>query len=356
MRHKNKNLFSLLVFSFFLLSFIPFSLANVQKSSIAICAETGEVFGESNADALTPPASLTKMMTLYMVFSALKRGELTLDQPIKISKHAAAQIPSKLWLRPGQTISVRDSIPALAVRSANDVAVGIAETLGNGSEKLFAKAMTQESRRLGMTNTVFRNASGVPHRPHNVTTARDMATLARALYKDFPEYFKHFKEKSFAYKGTTHHNHNKLLGKIPGIDGIKTGFINASGFNLAASVVQDNRRIIAIVMGGDSGPLRDRHMAKLIKATFADLRSQGEGQGTVYLAKETMRSDAGVQRAIYTPRRKGQRGQSLDQLFATLHQGKVHKASLKTSKSKKKIAKREKRCAKKKKKKRSQKA
>ncbi len=249
---------------------------SVKKASIVICAETGAIHHESNADAITHPASLTKMMTLYMTFKALREKKLTLNQKLPVSKFAAQQGPCKLWLKPGAAITVRDAILGMITKSANDAAVAIAETLGGGSEAHFATLMTQQARKLGMQKTVFKNASGLPDKGlKQVTTAREMATLSRALYKHFPEYYPLFKIEKFAYKGVVHGNHNRLLGKIPGVDGIKTGFINAAGFNLAASCVRDNQRIIAVVMGGASGPARDKQMVKLLEATHTYL-SKGE--------------------------------------------------------------------------------
>ncbi|MBA3813603.1 MAG: D-alanyl-D-alanine carboxypeptidase [Alphaproteobacteria bacterium] len=246
------------------------SLWAVKSAAIVICAETGKIHHEKNADAITHPASLTKMMTLYLTFNAIREGRLTFNQHLPVSKRATLVQPSKLWLKAGSTISVRDAILALVTKSANDASVVLAEALGNGSETQFATKMTQQARYLGMSNTVFKNAHGLPH-IEQVTTARDMATLSRCLYKHFPEYFKFFKEAKFVYKGQVHANHNHLLGRVPGVDGIKTGFINASGFNLAASMVRGNHRIIAVVMGGESVKSRDNKMAKLLEATHSFL-------------------------------------------------------------------------------------
>lgn len=248
------------------------SLWAVKSASIVICAETGKIHHEQNADAITPPASLTKMMTLYLTFKALREGKLTFNQKLPVSKHASLAAPCKLWLKPGSTITVHEAIMAMVTKSANDASIVIAEALGKGSETHFAALMTHQARRLGMSKTVFKNSHGLPNKPHSITTARDMATLSQSLYKHFPEYFKFFKEPKFAFKGQVHRNHNRLLGKIPGLDGIKTGFINASGFNLAASVVRGNRRIIAVVMGGESPQARDKKMVKLLEATYSNLK------------------------------------------------------------------------------------
>jgi D-alanyl-D-alanine carboxypeptidase len=244
-----------------------------KSASIVICAKTGTVLHESNADVVTHPASLTKMMTLYMTFKALRGKKLTLDQRLPVSKHASQQIPSKLGLRPGSTLTVREAILALITKSANDAAAVLGEALGGGSETHFASLMTQQAHTLGMTKTVFKNASGVPNKLQ-VTSARDMATLSLCLYKHFPEYFPLFKTQKFVHKGVVHANHNKLLGKIPGVDGIKTGFVNASGFNLAASMVRDNRRIIAVVMGGESAKARDQKMVKLLETTHRTFKAK----------------------------------------------------------------------------------
>lgn len=270
------RLFCLLLMIFFTIS--SSSLWAVKKASIIICAETGKVLHENNADAVTPPASLTKMMTLYLTFKALRDGTLKFNQKLLVSKHASLAAPCKLWLKPGSIITVHDAILGMVTKSANDASIAVAEKLG-GSENQFAAMMTQQARRLGMSKTIFRNSHGLPEKQQSATTARDMAILSQRLYKDFPEYFKFFKEPKFSYKGHVHQNHNRLLGKIPGLDGIKTGFINASGFNLAASVVRDKRRIIAVVMGGESAKARDKEMVKLLNATYSTL------QGEKYISK-----------------------------------------------------------------------
>lgn len=242
-----------------------------KSASIVICGETGKVLQAKNADAITHPASLTKMMTLYLTFKALKEKKLKLTQKIPVSKFAAKQIPCKLWLKSGTTVSVRDAILGMITKSANDAATALGEFFGNGSETRFAQLMTDQARKLGMKNTIFKNASGVPNK-QQVTTARDMATLSQALYKHFPEYFPLFKTQKFVHKGVVHGNHNKLLGQVKGLDGIKTGFVNASGFNLAASMVRDGKRIIAVVMGGESAKSRDKTMVKLLEATHSKMK------------------------------------------------------------------------------------
>jgi D-alanyl-D-alanine carboxypeptidase len=329
----------------------------VKRASIVICAETGAVHHESNADAITHPASLTKMMTLYMTFKALREKKLTLDQKLPVSKFAAQQGPCKLWLKSGATITVRDAILGVITKSANDAAVALAETLGGGSEAHFATLMTQQAQKLGMPQTVFKNASGLPDKKlKQVTTARDMATLSRALYKHFPEYYPLFKIETFAYKGVVHGNHNKLLGKIPGVDGIKTGFINAAGFNLAASCVRDNKRIIAIVMGGASGPSRDKQMVKLLEATHTYLAKGGKSSDRegAYASLDALIQNLNsfennekspkIRKAAYTPsaqkpRTKKARYQTLEHLIINLHEDAVKTNTLKKVKPKGRIVK-----------------
>lgn len=228
---------------------------------------TGTVLHKTNADVRTYPASLTKVMTVYMLFEALKNRKLTLNTKMKVSRHASNQKPGKLWLKPGTTISVRDALLALTVRSANDVAAVVAEHLSKGSEKKFAEMLTRKARQLGMKNTVFKNASGLPHRDQ-VTTARDMATMFRALQRHFPSYYRYFKHKQFVFRGQKHRAHTRLLGKCRGVDGVKTGFINASGFNLVSSAIRNNVRIFAVVMGGNTGAWRDKRIENLINQSF----------------------------------------------------------------------------------------
>lgn len=283
----------------------PSSLWAVKKASIIICAETGKVLHESNADAITPPASLTKMMTLYLTFKALREKRLTFEQKLPVSKRASLAAPCKLWLKPGAVITVRDAILGMVTKSANDASIAIAEELANGSESQFAVLMTQQARRLGMSKTIFRNSHGLPEKKQSSTSARDMAILSQRLYRDFPEYFKFFKEQKFAYEGHIYQNHNHLLGKIPGLDGIKTGFINASGFNLAASVVRDNQRIIAVVMGGASAKARDKEMVRLLDATYSNLREKkGSSKGKKLPAVHQPQSQPKILKAKASPKYK----------------------------------------------------
>jgi D-alanyl-D-alanine carboxypeptidase len=233
-------------------------------ASIVIDGGTGAVLQASNSNMRCHPASLTKVMTLYLLFERLDAGELHLDDLLKVSEHASEQAPSKLDLRPGQTITVEDAIKGIVTKSANDAAVAVAEGLGH-SEGNFAKLMTQEARSLGMTSTTYVNASGLPD-DIQVTTAKDQALLGRAIQERFPRYYKYFSIQAFVYRGETMRNHNHLLGAVEGVDGIKTGYTRASGFNLITSVHRDGRHIIAVVLGGKSSSERDAHMRKLIAA------------------------------------------------------------------------------------------
>jgi D-alanyl-D-alanine carboxypeptidase len=232
------------------------------SASIVVDGNSGQVLQASNADAPRHPASLTKIMTLYLLFERLDAGKLKLDSPLKVSDHAADQDPTKLDLKSGQTIAVEDAIKGVVTRSANDAAVVIAESLG-GNETDFAKLMTQKAHALGMSRTTYVNASGLPH-DDQVTTARDQALLGRAIQDRFPRYYKYFSLPSFVYHGVTIHNHDHLLGSVEGVDGIKTGFTRASGFNLVTSLHRDGRYVVAVVLGGRSSFQRDAHMRELI--------------------------------------------------------------------------------------------
>ena len=235
-------------------------------ASVIMDAETGRVVYAVNENTRNYPASLTKMMTLYMVFEALEDGRLSLDQRLAVSARAARQPSSKLGLRKGQTITVKQAILAMVTKSANDVAATVAEAL-SGSERNFALTMTATARRLGMDRTIFRNASGLPHRGQQ-STARDMAVLARALITDFPRHYHFFSTRTFTFGGVRHRNHNKILGTYDGADGIKTGYIRASGFNMVASAKRGDHRLIGVVFGGRSPRARDRHMARLLDKGF----------------------------------------------------------------------------------------
>ena len=236
-------------------------------SDIVVDANSGTVLHSTNPDAQRHPASLTKIMTLYMLFEQLEAGNLKLDSQLKVSAEAAAQMPTKLGLKPGSTLAVEDAIKGMVTRSANDAAVVVAEAIG-GNERDFAKLMTRKARALGMSQTVYRNASGLPD-SEQVTTARDQSTLGRAVQERFPRYYKYFSIRSFTFRGQSIANHNHLLGRVEGVDGIKTGYINASGFNLVTSVHRGNRYLVAVVMGGGSAGSRDARMRDLVNDKIA---------------------------------------------------------------------------------------
>lgn len=257
-------------------------LAKPVESSIVIDVGSGAVLSATNADAATYPASLTKMMTLYLLFEALDKGSIALDDAIVFSKYAATRPATNLAVDPGDTIRVETAILALVVRSANDVAAAIGEKLA-GTESAFARKMTEKARALGMVSTTFRNASGLPD-PKQRTTARDMAILGLALLRDYPEYYDYFSTSKFTYRGVTYTGHNRLLKKFAGADGIKTGYIRASGFNLVSSAERDGRRLVGVVLGGSSPSTRDRWMARLLEAAF--LEPSGKKTLTIAAAPE----------------------------------------------------------------------
>ena len=234
-------------------------------AAISLDAKTGQVLYAENPDARRYPASLTKVMTLYLAFDAIEAGKLHMGDRVRMSPHAAAQAPSKLGLRAGRTLSVRDAINVIVVKSANDVAVALAEKVA-GSESRFVARMNAKAKALGMRHTHFANASGLPN-PRNVTTARDLATLGRAMVRHHPRQYALFDQSSTRFHGRLIPGHNRLIAK-PGIDGMKTGYIRASGFNLMTSGVHDGHRVIAVVLGGSTAAIRDRYMAKLIRASF----------------------------------------------------------------------------------------
>ena len=240
--------------------------AQAGYASFVMDAQSGEVFHARNADTRNFPASLTKIMTLFMVFEALETGRLELGQALPVSRRAAGQAPSKLGLKVGQTITVRDAIGALSVKSANDVATVVAEAIG-GTEIKFAQMMTKRAREIGMRRTTFKNASGLPNRGQ-LSTARDMAILGREMLVRFPNHYEHFSDLTFRYGKRTYSNHNKLLKTYAGMDGIKTGYIRASGFNLVASAERNGVRLIGVVFGGKTGQSRDTHMASLLNRAW----------------------------------------------------------------------------------------
>ncbi|MGI9481426.1 MAG: serine hydrolase, partial [Hyphomicrobiales bacterium] len=236
--------------------------ARTKFAFISVDAHDGRVIESKYADSRRYPASLTKIMTLYVLFEEVKKGKLKLSSRLKVSRYGSRRPPSKLYLKPGQTIRVDHAILALVTKSANDVAATIAENI-SGSESAFARRMTRTARRIGMSRTVFKNASGLPN-SGQYTTARDMATLGLRIQKDFPRYYRYFKTRNFKYKGRAYRNHNRLLGRYRGMDGIKTGFIRASGFNLTASVRRKGKHVVAVVMGGKSAKSRNNYMVKVL--------------------------------------------------------------------------------------------
>ncbi|MBW8881475.1 MAG: D-alanyl-D-alanine carboxypeptidase, partial [Asticcacaulis sp.] len=248
---------------------------NARYSAIVVDAVSGEVFYAAKADSARYPASLTKIMTLYMAFDALAQGTLKPDDTIVMSSHATSQAPVKVYLKAGDTIDVDTAMRLVALYSANDLAVALAEKIG-GSEERFAALMTIRAQELGMTNTHFVNASGLPD-PRQVSSARDLAILARAVMRDYPQYYGYFNLPSQSYRGRTYYNHNPLRD-MPGIDGMKTGYTNAAGYNLVASQVKDGHRLIAVMLGGNNKNQRREHVTMLMNTGFdvIDRRNHGE--------------------------------------------------------------------------------
>jgi D-alanyl-D-alanine carboxypeptidase len=242
------------------------AMKNPRHAALVIDADTGRVLRNENASARRYPASLTKMMTLYMTFRALQAGQVSMDQMLPVSKKAAAQPQTNISLKPGSKISVRDCILALIVRSANDSAMVLAEALG-GNQENFAAMMTNTAHQLGMKSTMFRNPNGLPDNGQ-FTTAYDMARLGIALRRDFPQYYPMFKVQSFSYNGRYYGGHNRVLARLNGVDGIKTGYIRLSGFNLVSSMKKDGVNLVAVVMGGNSGAERDDYMVSILKDGF----------------------------------------------------------------------------------------
>ena len=240
--------------------------AHARYADIVVDADSGEVLHATDIDSRNFPASLTKMMTLYLLFDDLDTGRVHLTDRMPVSRHAASQIPSKLGVSPGQTLSVENALLGLVTKSANDAAVIVAEHLA-GTESAFAQRMTLKAHELGMNKTTFKNANGVPN-PGQKSTARDMATLARALIHNHAKQYHYFSTRQFIYQGEVMTNHNHLLEWYDGADGIKTGYIDASGFNLVASAKRQGRRLIGVVFGGPSADARDHQMAKLLDAAF----------------------------------------------------------------------------------------
>jgi D-alanyl-D-alanine carboxypeptidase len=247
---------------------------------------SGEVLHAQWADDPRHPASLTKIMTLYLLFEQLEAGKIKLDTPLPISNHAVIQRPVKLGLKVNQTLMCEDAIKGLVTKSANDAAAVVAEAIA-GSEEEFAKLMTRKARALGMMSTVYINASGLPAE-EQITTARDQAILGRAIQHRFPEYYRYFATPSFRYRGIEMRNHNKLLGQVNGVDGIKTGYTDASGYNLVSSVWRNERHIVAVVLGGTSNAARDARMRQLIEEHIP----QASAQRTAPKITETAEPDA----------------------------------------------------------------
>jgi D-alanyl-D-alanine carboxypeptidase len=241
--------------------------------AIVLDADTGQVLRELNPDAVTYPASLTKMMTLYLTFEALNQGRLQLNQYLPVSVTAAMHAPSRLGLQPGEAVTVRDLILAIVTKSANDAAAVLAEGLGGGSEAAFAQLMNEKAAQLGMTRTHYANASGLPD-PEQLTTARDVARLALALYRNFPREYRYFSVTKFDFNGETVNGHDHMLGWYPGADGIKTGYTEASGYNLATSALQNGHRLIGVILGGRTVHSRDDAMAQLLDLGFQDIARQ----------------------------------------------------------------------------------
>jgi D-alanyl-D-alanine carboxypeptidase len=240
----------------------PANFEPSKYAAVVIDANTGQMLYGVNATDRRYPASLTKMMTLYLLFEAMDQGRVTRETQIPVSPHAAAMPPTKLHFRPGETIDIDSAIRAMVTKSANDVAVAVGEYLG-GTETRFAGLMNEKARQLGMLNTVFQNASGLPE-PAQHTTAYDMARLGLALRQRFPQYYYYFSIESFAFRGKLIRGHNKVLDTVPGADGIKTGYIRASGFNIVTSVSRDGRKLLVVVMGGKTAKERNERVAELV--------------------------------------------------------------------------------------------
>ena len=263
-------------------------------AAIVVDANSGEVLYAKRADAPRYPASITKVMTLYMTFEALQAGRLQPNEMIGISPHAASQAPSRLGLRPGQGLTVDQAIKAVSVKSANDIAVALAERVG-GSEGHFADLMTAKARQLGMAHTRFANASGLPD-PRQISSARDIAILSRAVLRDYPQYYGYFSQRTFEFNGQSIPNHNHLLLRMPGVDGLKTGYTVAAGFNLAASAVRDGRRLITVVLGGSSTAARDENVETLLSAGFEVLHRRSLGQNITVASIADTEDNGALQR------------------------------------------------------------
>nr|WP_246472894.1 D-alanyl-D-alanine carboxypeptidase [Pelagibacterium limicola] len=271
----------------------PAAAQNVPRAyaGIVVDAKTGQVLYQDKANDLRYPASLTKVMTLYILFQELEAGRMTLNTKLSVSAHAAAAVPTKLYVQRGSTITVENAIKALVTLSANDVARVVAENIG-GTESRFAERMTQTARALGMSKTTYKNASGLPDRGQ-VTTAADQAVLARAVFQHFPHYYQYFQTRSFTYGGRTYGNHNALLGQN-GVDGIKTGYINASGYNLMTAARANNRHIVVVALGFNTGAARNAKVAELVRTYMPNAR-QGDYWREAMIARPALGTGSSVQ-------------------------------------------------------------
>lgn len=271
--------------------------AQDRYAAIVMDARSNEVLLEDQADANRFPASLTKMMTLYMLFEAIERGDLSMSTRMTASRNAVRQPPSRLGLactrrRGCDSLTVEQAINALVIQSANDVATVVAERLG-GTEARFAANMTARARELGMTDTRFANASGLPDTRHR-TTARDMAVLAQALWRDFPQYYESFQRTSFTWRGRTIRGHNRLLGAVDGVDGIKTGYTRASGFNLATLAERGGRRVIVVVLGGETAAARDAQVAYLVEGAYEEFARRADPNAAQFASLPMRRLDVQI--------------------------------------------------------------
>ena len=262
---------------------------SAKKAAIVVDYETREVLFEKNADTKNYPASLTKIMTLYIIFDYIKKGRLDYNDEMPVSSTAASRSPSKLYLEQGSTIKVKDAINALIIKSANDVATVVSEKI-SGTEKEFAKLMTKYARDIGMNNTTFKNASGLPNRAQ-LTTARDIYKLSNSLITNFPEEYKLFGQTSFKWKGKVYKTHNKLMLKYDGADGIKTGYIKASGFQLAFSAVRNNKRVIGVYFGGDTGKQRNDRLEFYMNSAFKKLNIENKSIKKVESTNDTKKQN-----------------------------------------------------------------
>lgn len=311
---------------------VCFSNANAATSSIMVDAKSGKVLYSENADKLRYPASLTKLMTLYLTFTALENGSLKLDDNLKISHTAANRSPSRLGLTPGKTIDVETAIVATIVKSANDTATVLGESLAK-DERTFAALMTDTAKKLGMKNTTFKNASGLQHSSQK-STARDMAILASALYHHFPQYYSWFSITEFEYDGKKYTSHNSLLKSFEGADGMKTGYTAAAGFNIVTSAKRDNHRIIAVTMGHDQQDQRDKKVATMLETAFTQMQNNSKiDTNKIYaeLANKTKTKKTQVaSKSSYVPKVQNSKGDWAIQIGAFTSYAKAQNHAEKT--------------------------